>query len=73
MLRFVLSAMALAGLLATTLPAFADPPTATASDHAQAAAATTAPPAPAVPARLSPSAAHDSHDTDIIPVGLGWG
>jgi hypothetical protein len=67
--RFVLSAMALAGLLATTLPALAEPP----SDDAQVAAAATPPPAPAVPARLSPSAAHDSHDTDIIPVGLGWG
>jgi hypothetical protein len=32
MLRFVLSAMAVAGILATTLPAFANP--ATAADHA---------------------------------------
>jgi hypothetical protein len=74
MLRFVLSAMALAGILATTL-AFADPFPATAADHARVAAAATAPPAPQRPARLSPSAAPepDGHDTEIIPVGPGWG
>ena len=71
MLRFVLSAMALAGILATTLPAFADPPTATASDHAQAAAATTAPPAPPALGRSSPSGAPEPDG--FIPVGPGWG
>jgi hypothetical protein len=73
MLRFVLSVMAVAGILATTLQAFADPLPATAADHARVAAAATAPPAP--PARLSPSAApeSDGHDTEIIPVGPGWG
>jgi hypothetical protein len=69
MLRFALSAMALAGILATTLPAFADPPTATASDHVQAAAATTAPPAPPAPGRSSGASEPDG----FVPVGLGWG
>jgi hypothetical protein len=70
MLRFALSAMALAGILATTFPAFADAPTAAAaSDHSQAAAATTAPPAPAAPGRSSGAPEPD----DFIPVGLGWG
>jgi hypothetical protein len=46
MLRFVLSAMALAGILATMLPAFADPLPATAAGHARVTAAATAPPAP---------------------------
>ena len=75
MLRFALSAIALAGILATTLPAFADPPPATAADHAQVAAVATAPPTPAAPARLSQSAAPepDGHDTEISPVGPGWG
>ena len=38
MLRFALSAVALVGVLAVAQPVFADPLTATASDHAQAAA-----------------------------------
>jgi hypothetical protein len=38
MLRFVLSALALVGVLATEHPSFADPPTAAAPDHPQAAA-----------------------------------
>ena len=71
MLRFVLSAMAVSGILATTLPVFADP--ATAADHAQAAAAVTAPPAPPAPARLSPSTLPDADGDDTIPVGPGWG
>jgi hypothetical protein len=73
MLRFVLSAMALAGILTTMLPALADPLSATAADHAQVAAAATALAAPS--ARLSPSAAPepDGHGTEIIPVGPGWG
>lgn len=75
MLRFVLSAMALAGILTIMLPAFADPLPATAADRAQLAAAAAAPVAPSALARLSPSAAPepDGHDTEIIPVGPGWG
>jgi hypothetical protein len=71
MLRFVLSTMAVAGILATMLAAFADP--ATAADHAQAAVAVTAPPAPPAPARLSPSVAPAADGHDTIPVGFGWG
>jgi hypothetical protein len=72
MLRSVLCAAALASILATALPVTANPQAAMASDHAQAAAAPTAPPAPA---RSSPSAAPapDGRDEDIIPVGPGWG
>ena len=67
--RFVLSAMALAGLM-TMLPAFADPLPATAAGHARIVAV-----APPAPAPLSPSATRqpDGHDTEIIPVGPGWG
>jgi hypothetical protein len=74
MLRFVLSAMALAGILATTPPAFADPGR-PGNDHAQVTTDATAPPAPAASGRLLPSAAPepDGHDTEIIPVGSGWG
>jgi hypothetical protein len=69
--RLVLSAMAVAGMLATTLQAFVDPLPATAADHARVAAATVA---PAPPARLSPSAAPESDGhAEIIPVGPGWG
>ena len=64
MLRLVLSAAALAGVLAAARPAFADPVTATATDHAQPAAATTEQPAslPAVNAERGKA-----------PVGFGWG
>ncbi|MGD0109101.1 MAG: hypothetical protein ABSC06_34465 [Rhodopila sp.] len=72
MLRFVLSVMALAGILATTLPAFADPGR-SGNDYAEVTAA--AAPAAAASGRLLPSAAPepDGHDTEIIPVGPGWG
>jgi hypothetical protein len=46
MLRSALSAVLLAGVLAVVQPTFADPITATASDHVQAAAAATEQPAP---------------------------
>jgi hypothetical protein len=67
MLRFALSAVALAGLLVTTQPSFADPLPAATSDSVQAAAAA-APeqPAPPVSARSSSSDA-------TAPVGFGWG
>jgi hypothetical protein len=71
MFRFVLSAMALAGILATTLPAFADQ--ATAADHARVATAATVPSALPAPARASSAAPKpDGHDTEF-PVGPGWG
>jgi hypothetical protein len=62
MLRFVLSAVALAGALATTQPDFA----ATASDHARAVAAVTEQPAAPIPASSSSSDA-------TAPAGFGWG
>lgn len=73
--RFVLSVVALVGVLATAHPTFGDSPTATASDRANAAAPATQPVALA-PARSS------SSDTGVpasvergnaIPVGFGWG
>ena len=67
MFRSILSAVALAGLIAVAHPAFADPLAATASDHAQPAAAATqqpASPAPATPLRSLDSPA---------PAGFGWG
>jgi hypothetical protein len=66
MFRLVPSAMAFAGILATTLPASAGP---------SPAPAATASPAPAAPARLSQPAAPEPHgrNAEIIPVGPGWG
>ena len=66
MLRFALSAVALAAVLVTTHPSFADPLPAATSDSVQAAAAAPEQPAPS-PAAWSPS-------SDVAaPVGLGWG
>ena len=62
MFRFVLSAVALVGLLAAAHPVFADPVPATASDHAQAAAAAMQQPASPAPARV----------TVIECDGAGW-
>ena len=74
MLRFVLSAMALAGILATPPPDCADSDR-HGNDHAQVTTAAIAPPAPAASGGLLPSAAPepDGHDTEIIPVESGWG
>jgi hypothetical protein len=66
MLRPVLSAVLLAGLLAAAQPTVADPIAATASDHAQAATAMMEQPAP-LPARGA-SAEHR-----MAPAGFGWG
>jgi hypothetical protein len=74
MLRLVLPAVALAAVLATVTPAFADPLDATASDHAQAAAAATQPATPSAPASSRSSdviAAASAKDSS--PVGFGWG
>jgi hypothetical protein len=77
MLRSVLSAVALAGVLATAQPAFADPLAATASGHAQAAAAATEPslPAPALSSWSSDASAPASGGVgkNIAPAGFGWG
>jgi hypothetical protein len=78
MLRFVLSAVALAGVLATAPAAFADPLAVTASDHAEAVAPTqeqAALPAPAAWPSPSDATAPASagRDKDIAPVGPGWG
>jgi hypothetical protein len=67
MLRSILSAVALAGVIAAAYPALADAVTATASEHAQPAAATTEQPAVPVPAS-SPR----SLDAPA-PAGFGWG
>ena len=67
MLSLTLSAVALAGVLVTTHPGFADSLPAATADHVQAAAAAAAEqPTP------SPTAWSPSSDT-IAPVGLGWG
>ncbi len=67
MFRFLISAIALAGVLATAQPVFADP-LATTPDHAdraQAAAGTEQVAAPG-------PASSWSSDT-MAPVGMGWG
>jgi len=72
MLRSLVSAVALAGLLATGQHAFADP--ATASDHVQPAAA-----APEQPALLAPMSSSSDVTAPVnaehgkAPVGFGWG
>jgi hypothetical protein len=67
MLRSVLSAVALAGLMAVAHPAFADSMSATAADRAQPAAAATQ--QPALPA---PATSPRSLDAPA-PAGFGWG
>jgi hypothetical protein len=72
MLRSVLSAVALAAVLATVTPAFADPLDATTSDHTQAAAAATqSTPVPASSRTSDVSAPASAKDSS--PVGFGWG
>lgn len=77
MLRSVLSAIALAAILATAHPVSADPLAATASDHTQAAAAAAEQPAP--PAAISPRSpdatgpASAGPGKDVGTVGFGWG
>ena len=67
MLRLILSAVALAGVLVTAHPSFAGPLPAATSDYVQpVAAAATEQPAPS-PAAWSPSS------DATAPVGLGWG
>jgi hypothetical protein len=67
MLRSILSAVALAGLIAVIQPSFAGPIAATASDLAQPAAAAAEP-----PASLLPAASPRSSDAPA-PAGFGWG
>jgi hypothetical protein len=67
MLRSILSAVALAGLIAVAHPAFADPLAATPADHAQPAAAATQ--QPAAPAPASSTRSLDGP----APAGFGWG
>jgi hypothetical protein len=75
MLRFALSAVALAGVLAMAQPIYADPLAALASDHAQAAAAAIEQPmspAPAWPSSSDAPAAADGLGKNA-PAGFGWG
>ncbi len=74
MLRSILSAVALAAVLATGAPAFADPLDASASDHTQATAAATQQPTPSVPASSrSSDVSAPASAKDFSPVGFGWG
>lgn len=78
MLRSFISAVALAGVLATAQPSFAEPLAATATDQAQAAAPATEQPAPPAVGQSSSSDATTRASAwpphkDIIPVGFGWG
>jgi hypothetical protein len=76
MLRFALSAVALAAVLATAQPVFADPLAVAASDHTQAAAAATEQPTSPTPVRSSsPDAPATSAEPpkNVAPAGFGWG
>ena len=66
MLRSILSAVALAGIIAAAQPAFADAAAATAPEHAQPAAAAAQQSAP-------PAAASSPRSLDApAPAGFGW-
>ncbi len=67
MLRSILSAVALAGLIAVAHPAFAGPIATTASDHAQPAVAATQQPV------LPPPASSPQSLDAPAPAGFGWG
>jgi hypothetical protein len=67
MLRSILSAVALAGLIAVSQPSYADPIATTASDHAQSAAAAAQQPA------LPPPASSPRSLDAPAPAGFGWG
>jgi hypothetical protein len=76
MFRFVLCAVALAGVLATAQPVFADPLTTTAADHAQIGPPATEQPAPPALAARSSSDAPAPVSPRLgkqAPVGFGWG
>jgi hypothetical protein len=73
MLRSVLSAVALAAILATVHPAFADPLEAMASDHSQAAAAATQQVTPVPASSGSSDTTAPASAKDFSPVGFGWG
>jgi hypothetical protein len=67
MLRSILSAVVLAGLLVAAQPTAADPLATTASAHFQAVAAIVE-----QPASLPASGANAEHRV-VAPAGLGWG
>ena len=74
MRRSLLSAVALAGLLAMGQPAVADSVVATASDRVQPAAAATEQPALLAPLSTSSNVtAPVSAEHGKAPVGFGWG
>jgi hypothetical protein len=75
MRRFILSAVVLAGLLATTQPVFAEPPAATATDHTQAVATVTTAPGPPTSTWSSPAVPPepDGSGDNTVPAGPGWG
>jgi hypothetical protein len=77
MLRLVLSAVALAGVIGAAYPVSADPLTATAPDQVQAAAATNGFTSPAPVWSSSSDAAEPEASgglrKNIAPAGFGWG
>ena len=77
MLRFFLSAVALAGILAMQHPAMADPVAATTSIHTEAAAGGQGQPAPGAQPEASASDARTPGNAglgkDAVTVGFGWG
>jgi hypothetical protein len=76
MLRKVLYAITLGGVLAAAHPVFADPPASAVAEHAQAAPPATQQTASTAPALSSSSTetvpARNQSQTDA-PVGFGWG
>jgi len=73
MLRFVLFAFALATILVTGRPVFADPVEIMACDHGQAAAAATQQATPVPASSGAPETTAPATGKDSSPVGFGWG
>ncbi len=73
MLRSVLSTVALAAVLATAHPAFADPLETMASDQSQAAAAAAQQATPVPASSAGAVIIVPASTKDFSPVGSGWG
>ena len=73
MIRSVLSAIALAAILATMRPAIAGPLETIGCDHAQAAAAATQQTAPVPASTAAWDTTAPASAKEYSPVGFGWG
>ena len=75
MFRFVLSVIALAGVVAAAQPSFADAVVSGECNRVHVATRAPEQPAPPAPSRSSSedTTASGGLGKDVVPVGLGWG